>query len=201
MKKRKWLIVEAAVAVALIALTVFGLSRLFARKPAERLPSALPTEPPYPLLYTESIDRWADEYQLEKARVAAVIYCESSFRPNETSRTGAVGLMQIMPNTGSWIAEKLGDDSYTESSLLDPDTNIRYGCWYLNYLEKRFGSDLATVTAAYHAGEGNVSKWLQDKAFSADGKKLTAIPESNPETQKYVSRIALALVAYRKLYS
>ena len=151
----------------------------------------------YPLHYEDLIEKYAGEYQLDPARVAAVIYCESSFRSAAVSSAGALGLMQIMPETGQWISEKLGEDDYEVENLTVPDTNIRYGCWYLNYLDNRFDGDLTKATAAYHAGGGKVNEWLKDERYSADGDTLTDIPFK--QTNAYVKNVSEAYEKYKEI--
>lgn len=152
----------------------------------------------YPLDYEAQIRREAAVYGLDPARVAAVIYCESSFRPDVISSADARGLMQIMPTTGQWIAGKFSDiGNYTQDMLFDPDVNIRLGCWYLDYLDGLFGGDLTTATAAYHQGPGQTAKWLEDPQYSSDGLTLTAIPSE--VTGTYVKRVKLAYEHYKEL--
>ncbi|MGJ4848736.1 lytic transglycosylase domain-containing protein [Bacillota bacterium Meth-B3] len=151
----------------------------------------------YPLEYEEMIDRYAGEYALEPARVLAVIYCESSFRPDAVSSAGAIGLMQIMPETGAWIAQKLNEPGYEQGRLFDPETNIRYGCWYLNYLDGRFDGDLTKATAAYHAGGGKVDQWLSDDAYSPDGQTLENIPFK--ATSAYVRHVRQVYEKYKEI--
>ncbi len=154
----------------------------------------------YPLKYENIIDQYAREYGLDPARVAAVIYCESSFVADAVSSAGARGLMQIMPETGAWIAQKLDEaDAYTDERLFDPETNIRYGCWYLNYLNGRFDGDITKVTAAYHAGGGSVDKWLKDAENSSDGVTLESIPSE--VTGRYVRHVKNAYEKYKELYA
>lgn len=154
----------------------------------------------YPVLYRELIDKYAEQYQLDSAHVAAVIYCESSYQPGAVSPVGARGLMQIMPDTGGWIAEKLKEkDTFTTDMLFDPELSIRYGCWYLNYLSGRFGGDLRKITAAYHAGGGKVDAWLKDENYSADGVTLAAMPAG--ATNTYVRNIEKVYEKYKELYA
>jgi soluble lytic murein transglycosylase len=154
----------------------------------------------YPLAYRDKIEKYAAEFQLDPARVAAVIYCESSFRPEAVSSAGARGLMQIMPETGAWIAEKLHEASgYKDSYLFDPDVNIRYGCWYLSYLDARFDGDLTKATAAYHAGGARVDEWLTDSKYSEDGVTLAYIPFDS--TRQYVSRVKTAYEHYKEIFA
>ena len=130
--------------------------------------------------------------------MSAIAYHESRFTPDITSRSGARGLMQIMPDTGTWIAHKLGLDAvYNEQMLYDPACSVRFGCWFLRFLTDRFEGELPHIIAAYNAGHGSVEKWLDDPAYSQNGI-LTAIPY--PETERYVEKVQTALEAYRTLY-
>ncbi len=155
----------------------------------------------YPLRYKDLIVRMAGEYDLEPWHVAAVIRCESSFDPNATSNVGARGLMQIMPDTGEWLAGKFKEaDGFNPDSLYDPETNVKYACWYLRWLMNRYDRDLVLVTSAYHAGHGTVDKWLSDSAVSPDGQTIQpdAIPYGS--TRTYVSRVLRAYEKYEELY-
>lgn len=105
--------------------------------------------------------------------------------------------MQIMPETGKWIAGKLNIDDYDESILTDPGENIRLGCWYLSYLDERFGYDIKKSTAAYHAGGGSVDKWLTDPENSTDGVTLDSIPSE--VTGNYVSNVIDAIGKYKEI--
>lgn len=152
----------------------------------------------YRLDYPEQIKRCSAEFSLDPYLVAAIIHCESGNRAGIVSPKGAVGLMQIMPDTGAWIAEKVEFADYTEAMLKDPDINIRLGCWYLQYLTDRFGGVRGHILAAYNAGPGNVQKWLEDEDRSQDGV-LVNIPFS--ETSGYVEKVERAHEKYKKLYA
>jgi soluble lytic murein transglycosylase len=153
----------------------------------------------YPLSYRDLIEKYASDDGLEPARVAAVIYCESSFQPDAVSSAGARGLMQIMPETGAWIAKKLNEPGYADSWLFEPETNIRYGCWYLSYLDGRYENDLTKATAAYHAGGSKVDEWLGDKQYSEDGVTLTSIPYDS--TRAYVAAVKSAYEHYKEIFA
>lgn len=152
----------------------------------------------YPMEYTQLIRSTAADYGLEPAYVAAVILAESSYDPNAVSPVNAQGLMQIMPETGAWIAGKFGEE-YTEGCLFDPATNIRYGCWYLGFLMERYGGDMKCSSSAYHSGQGTVDNWLRDPAYSADGRTLDVIPGSNADV--YVNRVLEYYEKYEELYA
>ena len=151
----------------------------------------------YPLAYRELIQRYAAEQGLEPAYIAAIIMSESSFNANATSGVNAQGLMQIMPDTGQWIAGKF-DDTYSEGCLYDPELNIKYGCWYMGWLIDRYSGDKACASAAYHSGQGAVDEWLKDSAYSADGRTLTVIPGENAKI--YVERVLERYEKYKEIY-
>ena len=151
----------------------------------------------YPLEHVSLIKKYAREYDLDTYMVAGVIHTESRFREDAVSRVGAMGLMQVMPDTGDWIAGKLKISDYNVEMLSDPDTNIRFGCWYLRFLLDRFNPD--TAIAAYNAGHGKVAEWLENPEYSANGKDLVEIPFR--ETDQYVTRVLEAMEKYKKLYS
>ena len=154
----------------------------------------------HPLSYRELIERYAAENNLQPAYVAAIILNESSYRTDAESGVGARGLMQVMEDTAEWIAHKLGVDDYSFDMLWDAETNIRFGCWYLGWLSELFGGDPVAVTAAYHAGQGQVSTWLADSTISPDGRTLQVerMPEGN--TKIYAGRVTQAYAIYDALY-
>lgn len=151
----------------------------------------------YKLIYADEILACADEFSLDPCLVAAVIHTESSNRAVVVSPKGAIGLMQIMPSTGEWIAGKLGMADYSEEKLMEPLINIRLGCWYLRYLSDKYGGMERTALSAYNAGPGNVDKWLNDPAYG-DGKRLISIPYV--ETAAYADKVLSAKEKYSELY-
>ncbi len=183
MKKTK----KFAVAAVLIILAALIVYRFYA------VPNII-----YPTKYSEYVDKYSDEYDVEKTVVYAVIKAESGFDANNRSHTGARGLMQIMPETGEWAAELIGIEDYDAEKLYDPDTNIHIGCWYLRYLLDMYENNLPTALAAYNAGLGNVSRWLEDNSYSADGSSLDMIPYK--ETEGYIEKTMRYIDGYNKYY-
>ncbi len=174
-------------AVVLFCATVIGavsITRIMERKT-------------YKLIYANEILAYSEEFSLDPCLVAAVIHTESSNRANAVSPKGAVGLMQIMPSTGEWIAKKLKIDDYTEDKLSDPDINIRLGCWYIRYLCDKYSGVERTALAAYNAGPGNVDKWLDESQYGS-GMRLDNIPYA--ETAAYTDKVEAAKEKYRELY-
>lgn len=148
----------------------------------------------YPLKYEDTIVRYAKEYGLDPYFICAMIDTESNFREDAVSEDGAQGLMQIMPETAEWIAQKNGIENY---DIFDPDTNIMFGCWYLNFLKDKFSGQEQLMIAAYNAGHNKVEQWLAE-GYSQDGTTLDEIPYA--ETEKYVDKVSRAYEQYKKLY-
>lgn len=193
-----------ALALALILLIVGSVSitrtYLAHQKERRRLEAEAAERAQHPLYYADTITAYADAQELDPALVAAVILCESSYDPKAESRLGARGLMQLMPDTAEWVAHKLGEDGadYSFDNLYDPQTNIRFGTWYLGYLSRRFNGDATKIVCAYHAGQGNVDSWLKNPQYSSDGVTLDVIPTQ--DTATYASRVLRARDIYRKYY-
>ena len=114
----------------------------------------------YPLRYEELVTGHADNYGLEPQLLAAMIYQESKFDPDARSSSGAVGLMQLLSETGQGIADRTGGDEWKPADLLNPELNIRYGSWYLRHLLDKY-DDEALALAAYNAGQGAVDGWRE----------------------------------------
>ena len=150
----------------------------------------------FPVNHREIIRKYAAENQLDEALVFAVIHTESRFREQATSPVEASGLMQIMRDTAYEQANHLGMDGFDYSQIFDPEINIRIGTFYLARLIQQFGV-VDTALAAYNAGRGNVSRWLENPELSNDGIHLTAIPF--PETRNYVERVNTRVKIYHYL--
>ena len=142
----------------------------------------------YPLRYSEYVRVHSREHDLDPSLVAAVIYQESKFRSDAKSSSGAIGLMQITPDTARGIAIRTHGSAFHTNDLYDPEINIRYGAWYLKNLFQKYGSE-ELVLAAYNAGQGNVDRWR------ANGE-----PIQFPETRAYVKRVEHLKAIYRSAW-
>ena len=152
-----------AAALLMVGITAFLLMNAYLKNCRDRhAEEQANIDRQYPLLYRSMIEESAAEFNLSPAFVAAVIRNESSFNPRAESGVGARGLMQLMPDTAEWIAGKLRVTGYAFERMYDAASNIRFGCWYLNYLSGLYMGDPVAVTAAYHAGQGQVKVWLSD---------------------------------------
>jgi len=155
----------------------------------------------YPLKYSEIIEESANEHGLDKFLIYAVIKTESGFNPDAVSSAGARGLMQIMPDTFEWIRDyrlRENSEDLNFDDMFTPENNIRYGAYLIAYHMKDYNNTDCSL-AAYHAGNGEVNKWLADSKYSSDGKTLHTIPI--PETSHYVNKVNKAYQIYQKLYS
>lgn len=151
----------------------------------------------YPLEYTDIVEKYSDEYSVPKEIVYGVIKTESGFRSDAKSSAGAVGLMQITEATFDWIASRLGDD-LSKGLLYDPETNIKYGTYYLGYLYNELFKDWDIAFAAYNAGPNRVQGWIDDHPEYINGGEIIYIPIE--ETRNYIKKVNKSKDIYKKLY-
>ena len=124
---------------------------------------------------------------------------ESKFKNEVHSHRGAIGLMQLMPETAEWIAGQIDDSSFSLDKLHEPETNIRYGVWYLASLKKEFEGNEILALAAYNAGRGNVHEWMEERGWTMDFSRVNEIPYE--ETRAYVASVLRNKVKYERLYT
>jgi soluble lytic murein transglycosylase len=147
-----------------------------------------------PLRHDDIIRQQAEDKDLDPALIAGVIFAESHFR-DQTSQAGAKGLMQLMPGTADYIAEKSGGIAFVQGDLATPQVNIAYGSWYLRHLLDRYDGSEVLALAAYNAGLGNVDGWLAD-----GGGQVRVADIPFPETRAYVRKVLEAREDYRREY-
>jgi peptidoglycan lytic transglycosylase len=143
----------------------------------------------YPLAYEAIIRGHARNYDLEPALLAAVIYQESKFDAEARSDAGAIGLMQLRPDTAKGIAARTGGAAFRVNDLYDPEINVRYGSWYLRHLLDKY-DDERLALAAYNAGQRHVDEWRA-------ARKGIAFEE----TRAYVRRVDELKAIYRRAYA
>jgi soluble lytic murein transglycosylase len=129
--------------------------------------------------------------------VIAIIKVESKFDAEAVSKRGAKGLMQLMPETASWISTQTNID-YMEGYLLEPKFNINFGCWYLNNLKKHFNDEIPVILAAYNGGRGNVKRWLDNGIWDGKFKNVDNIPFN--ETKSFIKKVYFNYALYGFLY-
>ena len=139
--------------------------------------------------------QYASFFDVEPQIIASLINVESGYKPQRVSSKGAVGLMQIMPQTGEWIAEKLNED-FNDETLFNEEKNIKFGTYYFSYLQDYF-QDLDLAICAYNAGMGNVQNWMNDESLYSNGK-LTKIPFN--ETENYLNKVLKNISYYKNKF-
>jgi soluble lytic murein transglycosylase len=144
----------------------------------------------YPLSYEHIVVGHARNYDLDPALLAAVIYRESKFHADARSSSGAIGLMQLLPDTAKGIAIHTGGSRFEVSDLYDPEINVRYGSFYLRRLLTKYDGDTHLALAAYNAGQANVDEWL------AEGEGIAF-----PETREYVDDVLETRDIYAHAYA
>jgi soluble lytic murein transglycosylase len=152
----------------------------------------------YPVDFKEYVETCSERYKINKYLIFSVIKSESKFDKNAKSKAGAVGLMQIMPNTFKGLQNDrerdiIMDDSYLE----EPDVSIDYGTYFLSKLLEKYNSEELAL-AAYNAGPAKIDEWLENKEYSDNSKVLSKIPYK--ETENYVKNVIKDKNIYQKLY-
>lgn len=148
--------------------------------------------------YQQDIVTYSKKNNVDPFLVAAIIKNESNFKHDAVSKVGAVGLMQIMPETGRWIAEQMGLESYQNSDLYQTKKNIRMGCWYVGELEHEFQHNLVLLMVAYNAGRGQTHEWMQENGWDYNFNDIKSIPY--PDTREYVAKVMQDRDKYYLLY-
>jgi soluble lytic murein transglycosylase len=182
-RRRRWLAIAAAATLG--AGAAIGISRIDFEKAIRELT--------LPLRHDDIIRQQAADKNVDPSLIAGVIYAESRFRNNQESEAGALGLMQITPETADLIAHLSGGTQFVTGDLSNADINIRYGSYYLSYLLRRYEGNEVAALAAYHAGMGNVDRW------GGAGLDLDAI--GFPETRAYVVEVLDKRQEYRDKYA
>ena len=155
----------------------------------------------YPVYFEDTVREYAGKYEIHHLLVLAIIREESRFNPSSESVARAKGLMQIIPSTGEWLAQKINLEDFTEELLFSPEVNINLGCWYISYLEERFAGDPTLIISSYNAGQGTVSNWIEQYKYNRSD--LDNFVENIPyeETREYVKKVMKSYQMYKKLAS
>lgn len=148
--------------------------------------------------YGTEVHTYSAKYRVDPYLAEAVIKNESGFKPDAQSHRGAMGLMQIMPETGAWIAKSTDFPNFKDKMLLLPELNIKFGCWYLSELEHEFKQNDILLLAAYNAGRGTVHDWMDENGWDYTFNDISQIPLA--ETRNYVTKVIHDKKRYQELY-
>ena len=147
----------------------------------------------YPILYSEEINQYSSEFNLDKAIVYSVVNVESSFRPEVISKSNAIGLMQLKLDTAKDMARYCNDTAPTEDDLKIANINIKYGCRYIRYLLDYYQQDIYLALAAYNGGLSNVNYWIEHYNIL---NNVDNIPYK--ETREYIKKVNKNYTVYSK---
>lgn len=148
--------------------------------------------------YSEYVNKYAEEYNIDPMWIYAIIKVESNFNNNAQSNSGAKGLMQLMDGTASELAKKVGIDDFESDMLFDPEVNIRLGVKYFCDLLGKYNRNYYLAIAAYNGGTGNVDNWIDKGIITSTGANIENIPYK--ETNIYVRKTVNSYNRYRELY-
>lgn len=151
----------------------------------------------YPTPYYDQIVTQAEETELDPLLVLAIARVESGFNPDALSPVGAVGIMQLMPDTARWLAGRLGED-YCADRLSDVEYNIHLGTEYLRFLLDYWDGDINRAVASYNAGQAKVAEWLNSGLWDGTLDACDNIPYQ--ETRDYLKRVLAVYQQYIELY-
>lgn len=151
----------------------------------------------YPYHYGNIVHEEAKKYLVDEDLIHGIILAESKYKSESKSHVGALGLMQLMPETAKWISEQL-EEPFDEHQLYNPAINIHYGAWYIAHLLDAYDGNVVLALAAYNAGKGQVDSWMEEKHWNKSFQEIEAIPF--PETKEYVRKVIYNMKKYEALY-
>jgi soluble lytic murein transglycosylase len=151
----------------------------------------------YPAPYRDSLQERIQENNLEEAWVYGLMRQESRFVTEAKSTVGASGLMQVMPATARWIAQRLGMKDYRKTLISQLDTNLKLGTYYMKNVLSALGNNPVLASAAYNAGPGRARQWLANKPLEG-AIYIENIPFD--ETRDYVKKVMSNTVYYANLF-
>lgn len=152
----------------------------------------------YPIAYENEVHEASSHFDVDPFLMLAIMKNESRFQQDITSKKGARGLMQLMPETAQWVNKESGLNKEMDQYIEDPRVNILFGAWYLSYLSHKYDGDQVKVIVAYNAGEGNVDRWIEQGIW--DGDQLTTQHIPFGETRHYVKRVNYFYERYKEIY-
>ncbi len=152
----------------------------------------------YPIKYEEEITKYTQQFDTDPFLVLAIIQVETRFKEDIISKKGAIGPMQIMPDTAIWIIEQGDFSPYSMEYLSKPEVNIALGSWYLSTMYKQYNQNILATIAAYNAGPGNVNKWLVEGVWDGTSDNIYQIPYG--ETRHYIQRVLFFYDRYQTIY-
>ena len=152
----------------------------------------------YPIPYREIIWEHSAEAGIDPYFIASIIRTESNFIPRALSKSGAMGLMQLMPKTAKWVAGQVNINIENNESLYDPSINIKLGTYYIKHLLNKYDNNTALALAAYNSGMGRVKEWVKEGVWDGSAQMTKNIPYD--ETRHFVRKVLRSYEVYSSLY-
>jgi len=152
----------------------------------------------YKTEYSEYVEKYAEQYDVDPLMIFAIIKAESNFNPNVVSKSGAIGLMQLMDSTAEELCNEMDIFYVEKTSLYNTELNIHLGTKYFSNLMNEYDDNYLLALTAYNAGIGNVKKWIEQGTIKGDGSNIENIPFK--ETNNYVRKITRDYKIYKDLY-
>lgn len=149
----------------------------------------------YPLKYSEYVEEYSEEYQVDKYLIYAIIKGESNFDKDANSSKNAIGLMQLLQETADEIGEKIDVENV---DLYNEEINIKIGTKYISDLIKKYDGNINLAIIAYNAGTGNVNNWIKNGVINEDGSDIENVPYK--ETNMYIRKILRDYKIYKFIY-
>lgn len=152
----------------------------------------------FPRPFAAEVAAAAKSSGLPEAWIYGVIHQESRFMHAVASSAGALGLMQVMPKTGRWVADKIGVGDFSPERLLEVEFNLRIGSSYLKMVADSVQGSIIMTAASYNAGPAKAQLWRSELPGSVEGAVFVeTIPYG--ETREYVKRVSTNIVQYFRL--
>ncbi|MEI9813460.1 MAG: transglycosylase SLT domain-containing protein [Acidobacteriota bacterium] len=152
----------------------------------------------FPLPYRASLEKFAQQYNVDPYMTAALIRQESEFNAQAVSATNARGLMQVEPYTGRDLSRRL-KVPYALTKLFQPDFNVQLGTYYFSSLMKQWEGNLEAVLASYNAGPSNAKKWITWGQFREPAEFIETVPIT--QTREYIQAVERNAMTYREIYT
>lgn len=163
---------------------------------SERTKSVIDFDQRFPMPHQKSVVKRSADINLDPAYVYGLIRQESRFVTDARSSVGASGLMQVMPATARWTANKIGLVNFTADQINDRETNIAIGTGYLKLVLDDFGGSMPLAAAAYNAGPGRPRSWRNGPSLEA---AIWAENVPFAETRDYVKKVLSNTTNYSAL--
>jgi len=182
----------------LYRLSTSATERLLQLAPRDQITPRFLLELAYPTPFAELVLKEATAFKVDPLLFYALMRQESRFDPRAKSYAGAIGLTQVMPSTGEWIAWRLGEKDFTTRDLYRPVISVNYGMYYLADALRMFEDDPFRALVAYNAGPDNARRWSEKIVPFDRDLFYEELPIEQP--QAFVREIHKQYAAYRLLY-